>query len=318
MLGYNYFGGRSMKLSGIIVAPVTPMSADGGCLAADPIFETYYKFLLERHVNGMLAGGTTGEGMLLSLDERKTLTEKTVKMVSGAVPVLSQVGTNSTFDSILLAKHAASIKVDGIAVVSPSFYGYDQPALAAHFAAIAKAVPDLPMYLYNLPSFTHNEILAGLVAELQHRCPNIVGIKHSDESMVRLQEYRRLSDPNFCILSGDDALEYAALSLGANGCVSGKSSAFPEVTTALFRAFHAGDLKTARRQQLKIDSLATVLDLGAGIGLAYFKAALRWRGIDVGNVRAPQRWLTNEEEKAMRTGLDQLQKSGELDDLKPL
>ena len=307
-----------MNLSGIIVAPITAMSDDGQSLASDVIFHTYYQFLIERGVNGMLVGGTTGEGMLLSLDERKTLAEKTVRIVNHAVPVLIHVGANSTADAVQLAKHAAMIKADGIAVVSPSFYSYDQPALATHFTAVAKTVPDLPMYLYNLPSFVHNELLADLVVELQHTCPNIVGVKHSDEDMIRLQEYRRMSDPDFCILSGDDALEYAALSLGANGCVSGKSSAFPEVTTALFRAFHANDLKTARQQQIKIDMLATVLDLGIGIGLAYFKAALRWRGLDVGNVRAPQRWLTSEEESALKIGLNQLQRQGYLNDLKPI
>lgn len=307
-----------MKLSGIIAAPVTPMSSDGQSLAADSVLNAYFKFLIERNISGILVGGTTGEGMLLNLEERKLLAEKAVEMVDHAVPVLIHVGTNSTADTIQLAKHAASIKADGIAVVSPSFYSYDQPALFTHFTAVAKTVPDLPMYLYNLPSYVHNELLADLVVELQHTCPNIVGVKHSDEDMIRLQEYRRMSDPDFCILSGDDALEYAALSLGANGCVSGKSSAFPEVTTALFRAFHANDLKTARQQQIKIDMLATVLDLGIGIGLAYFKAALRWRGLDVGNVRAPQRWLTSKEETALRNGLDQLQREGYLDDLKPI
>ena len=307
-----------MKLSGIIVAPVTPMSSDGQSLAADSVIQTYFNFLIERGISGMLVGGTTGEGMLLNLEERKTLAEKAVKIVNHAVPVLIHVGANSTADAIQLARHAASVKADGIAVVSPSFYGYDQPALAAHFTVIAQSVPDLPMYLYNLPSFVHNELLPDLVVELQHSCPNIVGIKHSDEDMIRFQEYRRLSDPDFCVLSGDDALEYAALSLGADGCVSGKSSAFPEVTTALFRAFHANDLKTARQQQIKIDMLATVLDLGIGIGLAYFKAALRWRGLDVGNVRSPQRWLTAEEESALQIGLDQLQRQGYLDDLKPI
>jgi len=134
--------------------------------------------------------------------------------------------------------------------------------------------------------------------------------------MVRLQEYRRVAGPDFCVLSGDDAMEYGALALGADGCVSGKSSSFPEITTALFHAFKVGDQKTSRYQQIKIDLLAAVLDLGVGIGLAYFKAALRWRGLDVGSIRPPQRWLLEKEEDAMRKGLDELQQQGVLNDLK--
>jgi len=304
-----------MKLSGIVAAPVTPMSADGQSLSTEAELRTYLTFLLERGVCGMLLGGTTGEGMLLTTQERKTLAERGVGIVSHAVPVFIQIGSNSTAESIELARHAAAIGAEGIAVVAPSFYSYDVPALSAHFTLIARSVPNLPVYLYNLPSFTHNEILPELILDLRRACPNILGIKHSDADLVRLQEYRRLAGADFCILSGNDAVEYAALALGADGCVSGKSSVFPEVTIALFRAFHANDLPAARAQQIKIDLLATVLDLGVGLDLPYFKAALRWRGLGVGGLRLPQRPLNPEEETVMRQGLERLEKQGVLNDL---
>lgn len=305
-----------MKLFGIIAAPVTPMSADGQSLSAEARLRTYLAFLLERGVSGMLLGGTTGEGMLLTTQERKTLAERGVGIISREVPVFIQVGSNSTAESIELARHAAAVEADGITIVAPSFYSYDRPALYAHFSLIANSAPNLPVYLYNLPSFTHNEILPELILDLLRTCPNILGIKHSDADLVRLQEYRRLTGADFCILSGNDAVEYAALALGADGCVSGKTSAFPEVTTALFRAFQSNNLSAAREQQIKIDLLATVLDLGVGLDLPYFKAALRWRGLDVGGLRLPQRPLTSEEETAMRQGLEILEKQGGLNDLK--
>lgn len=307
-----------MTLTGIVAAAVTPMTNEGAALASRSTFEAYYRFLLERQVSGLLIAGTTGEGPLLSLSERKTLAEYAVGIVSHSVPVLVQVGAGCTAESIELARHAEATQADGITVVAPSFYTYDQLALADYFTSVARSVPRLPVYLYNLPAFTHNPILPQLLTEVQRACPNVVGMKHSDADMVRLQEFRRLAGPNFCLLSGDDAMEYGALALGADGCVSGKSSCFPEVTTALYRAFRSGDLAAARRQQTRIDLLATILDLGVGIDLAHFKAAMAWRGLSLGSVRPPQRQLLRTEEQAMRRGLEELQRQGVLDDLREL
>jgi dihydrodipicolinate synthase/N-acetylneuraminate lyase len=296
-----------MKLTGIITAALTPLTQDGEALAEMGIFEKYYRFLLDRRINGLFVCGTTGEGMVLTLPERKAVAERAVRIVAGEVPVLVHVGCNSTVESIEMARHAAAAGASGAAVITPYFYSYDQPAIGRHFRAIANAVPDLPIFLYYLPSYTHNDLSPSLVAELRAECPNITGLKHSDSDQVRLQEYRQVVDDDFTLLSGDDSVALAALSLGADGCVTGKSSTFPEMLVAIYRSFEAGDVKRARMLQSNLNRLlGGLLDIGQGIGLAYFKAALRYRGMDVGGMRAPQRWLTPQEEAVLIEGLERL------------
>lgn len=296
-----------MKLSGIITAAITPLSADGKELAEQRVFARYYRFLLERKIDGLFVCGTTGEGMLLSQAERKRVAELARDCLAGEIPLLVHVGSNSTADSIELARHAAAIHAAGIGVITPYFYTYDALALAGHFSAIANAVPDLPVFLYFLPSMAHNDLSPQLVAELRRACPNIIGLKHSDSDQIRLQEFRQAGGEGFTLLSGDDSVALAALALGADGCVTGKSSAFPEMLVAIYRAFRAGDLAQARLLQSNLNRLlGGLLDVGEGIGLAYFKAALRYRGLEVGGMRAPQRGLTPQEEQVLIGGLDRL------------
>ena len=117
----------------------------------------------------------------------------------------------------------------------------------------------------------------------------------------------------FNLLSGDDSMEFCALSLGADGCVSGKASAFPEIPVALNNAFNAGDRKDARRIQLIIDQLADVIDGPPGMGLSYFKACLHYRGLDVGKVRPPLRSISSSQQSELANGLKKLEKEGVLD-----
>jgi dihydrodipicolinate synthase/N-acetylneuraminate lyase len=301
-----------LKMKGIITAPLTPMSQDGSELANVEIFSRYYRFLIERDINALLISGTTGEAPLLTLAERKTLAERALGIVSHAIPVIIHVGCISTAETIELAQHAASVGADGIAVITPFYFHYNPASIEKHFRAVAEAVPDLPVYLYYFPEFTQNDISPELLQKLLISYPNIVGIKHSDSDMLHLQEYRKVAGCDFSIFSGDDSMEFASLSLGANGCVSGKSSAFPELPVALFRAFSSGNISEARRIQLLIDDLAGVIDGPPGMGIAYFKASLKYRGIDIGSVRLPLLALSGSEYDALVNGLDELRLNGTL------
>ncbi len=302
-----------MNLFGIITAGVTPLSPDGSELAPESVFSTYYRFLIERGINGLLIGGTTGEAPLLTLSERKTLAERAVGIVSHAIPVIINAGCISTAETVELARHAASAGAEGIAVITPYFFHYNPASMEKHYRTVAEAVPSLPVYLYYLPEFAHNDISPELLKKLLTTCPNIVGIKHSDADMVHLQEYRRVAGMDYSLLSGDDSVEFAALALGANGCVSGKASAFPELPVALFRAFSSGNLAEARRIQVLIDDLAGAIDGPSGMGLAYFKASLKYRGIDVGSVRQPLLPLSEIEYAALVSDLNDLRQKGKLD-----
>jgi len=297
-----------MTLSGIVVATITPLSEDGRMLAEESSFSAYYGFLLQRGIHGLFVCGTTGEGMVLRPEERRRVAELAVGIVDHQVPVVVHVGGISTADAVDLARHAAHIGADGIAIIAPYFYPFDHRAIIQHFCAVAEAVPSLPVYLYNLPAFARNEITPELLTEVCRLCPNIVGIKHSDANLVRLQEFRQVTGPGFSLLSGSDAVALAALALGADGCVSGNASAFPEVLVSLYQAMQRGDLAEARRHQDNLHALRALL--GDGLSLASFKVALHYRGIHVGGVRSPHRWLTRDEEGLVARSLMELRQRG--------
>jgi 4-hydroxy-tetrahydrodipicolinate synthase len=147
-----------------------------------------------------------------------------------------------------------------------------------------------------------------LVARVRKACPSVVGMKHSDANLVRMQEFQQAGGPDFAVLSGSDAVAVAALAAGARGCVSGNASALPEVSVALYDAANRADVAGARREQVVLHEVRALL--GDGLSLASFKAAIGLRGIPVGGVRAPHRGLLPDEEARLRRGMADFQKRG--------
>ena len=258
-------------------------------------------FLLSKGVAALMVAGTTGEGMLLSLAERKALCEVVVDQVAGRVPVIAQTGCISTADTVELTRHAASVGATAASVIVPYFFSFDDDSLFAHFMSVAKAVPDLPIFLYTFPGNAKNDISPALLGRLLRAAPNIVGIKSSNPDLVRFQEYIQVGGEGFLAFCGVDGLMLPALALGAKGHVSGNSNVLPETFHALYEAFVAGDMERARSLQESINRIRAVLK--DGITPAYYKAGLKLRGVPAGYVRPPVRELTPEERREVEQGL---------------
>jgi dihydrodipicolinate synthase/N-acetylneuraminate lyase len=250
-------------------------------------------WLAERGVDCVFVGGTTGEGLLLSLEERRRLTEATVEAVGDRIGVLVQVGCANTAHSIVLAEHAARAGADGVVVLSPFFFKVDETAMVAHFAAVAATVPDTPVYLYNIPDNARNSITPGVVSALLEKAPNFAGIKDSSKDLVLLQRFVKLAPPGFAVLVGSDHVLLPGMAVGAVGVVSGTSNVFPEAVVDVVRAFEVGDWGLARASQQRLNELLCVIEMGPP--LASYKAGLALRGMAVGGQRPPLRDMTPEE-----------------------
>lgn len=253
-------------------------------------------WLAERGVDGVFVGGTTGEGLLLSLDERKRLAQTVVEAVAGRVPVLTQVGCANAADSVALAEQAARDGVDGVVVLSPFFFKVDDAAMAAYFAAVAAAVPDTPTYLYNIPGNTRNNISVEVVQALMDKAPNFAGIKDSSKDLVLLQKFIQVAGPEVAVLVGSDSVLLPGMSVGAVGVVSAASNVFPEAVAEVVRAVQATDHDEARAAQQRLNRLLGVVKMGPP--LAAYKAGLALRGLDVGGLRSPLRDMTPTEHQA--------------------
>jgi len=260
------------------------------------------EFLITNGVNALLPAGTTGEGMLLTPAERMQLAEAVVDQAAGRVSVLIHTGAVSTAEAITLTLHAQQIGADGASIITPYFYSYDDDALFAHYTAVACAVPDFPLSLYVYPGNAKQDISIDLFTRLRMAAPNYVAIKLSNVDLIHFQEYAQAGGPDFSPLCGVDGIALAALAVGSVGQVSGNANVFPNPFCRLYTAFANGDLPEAQRQQQIIQRIRGLFK----DNLAYFKAALAWRGIPVGQPRLPIRDLQPLERADLLAGLDRL------------
>jgi 4-hydroxy-tetrahydrodipicolinate synthase len=288
------------KIQGVICPMTTPFKTDGQI--DYPAVRQLVDFLVTNGVDWLMPAGTTGEGLLLSLDERKALAECVVQQSAGRAPVIVHTGCLTTADTIELTRHAQAAGALAASVITPYYYTFDDEALFNHFLSVARAVPDFPISMYSFPGNAKNSISLGLFLRLRSAADNLVAIKLTDVDLLRFQEYVEAGGADFSPLSGVDGLALAALSVGSVGQVSGNANAFPEHFRALFDAFAAGNMEEARRQQRMINRIRSILKDAP----VYFKAALMLRGIVGGRMRPPMLELTSDERFAMESGLRQL------------
>jgi dihydrodipicolinate synthase/N-acetylneuraminate lyase len=270
---------------GVTPAMATPVLVDGYTVNT-AVIPTLADFLIQAGVRGLFVGGTTGEGVLLTETERMRLHEASLAAANGRVPVIVHVGTNRLDTAVTLARHAAEIGADGIAVVTPYFYGMDDDGLAAYFEAVATAVPGMPLLLYDIPQMATNGVSPELFARLGKAIPSLAGIKCSRPDAQVIRRHIIVAPERAMVLVGNEAIALGSLAMGADGIISGLCTAVPEPFVALTRAFAARDMAEAQRQHRLINRLLPCLPAGARIG--GIKQILTERGIDVGTAVPPR------------------------------
>ncbi|MBE2220128.1 MAG: dihydrodipicolinate synthase family protein [Anaerolineae bacterium] len=244
-------------------------------------------FLIERGVRGLFAGGSTGEGIVLPLAERKKLHEGVVTAVSGRVPVLVHVGSIRTDWAVELTEHAAAIQADAIAAITPNFYKLDdEDSLVRYYKAIAAAAPTMPLILYDIPQLATNGISPNLLKILANEIPSLVGIKSSRPDAQIIRQLLDAAPPHLLALAGNEAIALGLLALGMDGLLSGLSTAVPEPIVALVKAITNHDLVEAQRQQTIIRAILALTPSGKRIG--WIKQILIERGISVGPAVPPR------------------------------
>lgn len=282
---------KALSIKGVVCPMVTPFD-EANCVDFESA-RSVVEFLLARGIPTLMISGTTGEGMLLSVVERKALCEVVVEQVAGRAAVVAHAGCISTADTVELTRHAESVGATAASIIVPYFFTYEDDSLFNHFVSVANAVPDFPILLYTFPGNAKNDISPLLLERLLRAVPNIVGIKVSNTNLLRLQEYLKVGKDRLLTFCGVDGLMLPALALGAQGQVSGNANAFPQVFCRLYDAFMAGDIEQARRHQRTINRIRLLLR--DGLHPAYYKAALKLRGVPAGFVRPPMRELVPEE-----------------------
>src|SRR5829696_2895087 len=213
-------------LRGTLAAALTPLR-EGGARLDEDAFGAYVEFLAAGGLDGVLALGTTGEGILLSVGERKRVAEL---FVAGPLDVAVHCGAQTTADTVELARHAAESGAAAVAVIGPPYFPLDDTALLAHFEAAACACAPLPFYLYEFARASGYAVPPAVIERLRERAPNLAGMKVSDSPWEAFQPYLL---EGLDVFVGPEALIAQGLEHGAAGAVSALASALPELAVAV-------------------------------------------------------------------------------------
>lgn len=274
-------------IQGALAAVATPLREGGAALDEDG-FGPLAEFLAAGGLDGVLAMGTTGEGILLRLEERRRVCDLFLEACSGKLAVAVHCGAQTTADTVALAEHAAAAGADAVAVIAPPYFQLDADALLEHFERAARACAPTSFYLYEFAKVSGYSIPLDVVERLRERAANLAGMKVSDSPWERFEPYLV---EGLDVFVGPEPLIHAGLEGGARGAVSGLATAFPELVAEAVHAPSAGP--SGRLASLR----AAVEEFPLHAAL---KRVLARRGVPVReDVRAPLRGLSDAERERL-------------------
>jgi len=286
---------KIMRFQGTIPAALTPF--DDNYEIDEKGFQELCEYLIENQVGGLFVAGTTGEGPLLSIEEKARLFKLAVEVSRGRTPVVCHAGSPSLRETATLIRSAIEAKADAVAIVTPYYYRLDEKAIEEYYCKAIEEAKGLPVFLYNIPGLTNNSISPHLAEKLFSQ-GKIAGIKDSSGNITVLKNFVDISS-DFQVVSGADELFLLALALGATGAISSTANIFPEVFNNIYNAFFSKDMDRAVENQCQLNQLCKIFEYGKLI--ASYKYALSLKGFKMSTtVRSPQRELTEEEKSIIR------------------
>ena len=262
---------------------VTPMHDDGS-VNYEKLGELI-EFQIANSTDAIIICGTTGESSTMTHGEHLKAIKYTIDKVAKRIPVIAGTGSNCTETAIMLSKEAVSYGADALLIVTPYYNKATQKGLIAHYTAIANAVPETPIIMYNVPSRTGCNIQPATVAALVKNVKNIVGLKAASGDLSQIAKTVALAGEDLELYSGNDDQTLPILSLGGIGVISVLSNIAPRETHDMVMKFLDGDIKGAAK--IQIDSIPLVSALFCEVNPIPAKAALNLMGMNVGPLRMP-------------------------------
>ncbi len=271
------------RIEGILPALITPMDAKGK--HRPDVLKAMIDWLFDQGVHGLYTCGTSGEGLLLTTEERQAILEEVVKFTEGRGKIIAHIGAVGTDEAVRLARHAAEVGADAVSAVPPFTFGRSDEGMRSHYQAIVEAT-GLPLYLYNIPSLTAVHVTADMVRPLLD-LPNIRGMKFSDYNLFA--EFQIISlGQGFDVLHGCDETLLYALMMGAVGGIGLTYNFMPKLFVELFELHKQKDWNKANELQLKASQIINVFLKHShmnAVGLA--KALMGLLGFECGQARPP-------------------------------
>ena len=268
------------KFKGIFTALLTPFHEDYSINWSS--LERLIAFNLEQGIHGFYVCGSTGEGLMMSPEERKQIFRFVAKTVGGRATLIGHVGTIHTLDAIDMAKAAEQAGFDAVSAVAPFYYGFPFDAVKGYYNDIANSV-DIPTVIYNFPASGGVTFTPERAEEVLQN-PKIVAIKHTSPDLFVLERFKHLSR-DIVVYNGFDEMLVAGLAMGADGGIGSTYNFMPGKILNIYNRFRAGDLAGAQAAQEEVNEIiATLIRYGV---FASEKEILTQMGISMGPVRRP-------------------------------
>ncbi len=263
------------------------------------------QYFIDKGVQGLYVGGSSGECIYQNLEERKATLEAVMEVAKGKICVIAHVACNSTRDSKILAAHAESLGVDAIAAIPPIYFRLPDKAVAKYWSDISDAAPNTDFFIYNIPQLAGTMLNPTLLKEMCKN-PRVVGVKNSSPSAQDIATWRR---ENIVVLNGPDEQLLAGLAMGACGGIGGTYAVMPELFLKIITAFEEKDIALATEIQDEVYKIIELLCASSASMYAVAKGVLRLQGIDIGSVREPFLPLSDDDTALVKTCYERIEKA---------
>ena len=295
------------KIKGLINAPFTPMLKNGDVnYSAVP---AYAAMLAKNGLKGVFINGSSGEGHMLTKEERIKLAEAWMAAAPEGFKVIVHVGSSCLKDSVELAAHTASIGAWGTGSMAPPFPKIGRiEELVKYCETIAAAAPGLPFYFYHIPALNGVYLpMVELLKAVDGRIPNFAGIKYTYESCYEYNQCMLYGGGKFDMLHGQDETQLSSLVMGgAKGCICGTTNYNGREHVLIHKCWEEGDIEGAREHQNFSQAVINIICRYPGGNITAGKRIMKLIGLDLGPNRVPYRNLTDADEAEMKGLLEEI------------
>ena len=242
------------------------------------------RYLMDKGVQGLYVGGSSGECIYQSKEDRKKSLEAVMEVAKGKLVIIAHVACNNTEDSQELAAHAEQLGVDAIASIPPIYFHLPEYSIAKYWNDISAAAPNTDFIIYNIPQLAGTSLTVNLLREMKKN-PRVIGVKNSS---MPVQDIQLFKDEGVIVFNGPDEQLISGLAMGADGAIGGTYGAMPELYLKIFELFSQGKMKEAKEVQNAACRIIYKMCSTHGNMYAAIKEIIRLQGgPDVGGVRAP-------------------------------
>ena len=273
------------------------------------------EFLIEKGVTGLYVGGSSGECIYHSVQDRKETLEAVMEASKGRLTIIAHVACNNTKDSCELARHAEALGVDAIAAIPPIYFRLPEKAIAKYWNDISAAAPNTDFVIYNIPQLAGVALTMSLFDEMLKN-PKVIGVKNSSMPIQDIQMFKRqakLNGKDIVVFNGPDEQFVGGRLIGADGGIGGTYGVMPEVYVKLNELVKNGENEKARVLQDAANEVTYAMCSATGNMYAVAKAVLKNRiGVDLGGVRAPLLNLAEGDEAIVAKATELVNKALEL------